>query len=152
MTNTHYANAHGLHNADHYTTARDMALLTRECLQSDLFRKITFSYTYTMAPTALRDEMVIYHDYAILDFSSSYYYKYARGIKTGYTSQAGQCFVGAADKDGHELIAVILRCGGAKTDKWKDAKKLFEYGFAVLENRLTQAADEASTLTLPQFD
>jgi len=135
MTNTHFANAHGLHDEKHYTTARDMATLTRFALQSDLFREITFSTEYTMQATTLRDELIINHIYSLTDFTSSYYYKYARGIKTGYTVKAGQCYVGAAIKDGHELIVVCLNAGGYKPQKWIDSKTLFEYGFAVLESR-----------------
>ena len=135
MTNTHFANAHGLHNAEHYTTARDMAILTCYALNSDLFREITFSTSYIMQATSLRDELYIDHHYGITDFSSKYFYPYARGIKTGWHTQAGQCYVGAAEKDGHELIAVLLFCGTTKTLKWTEAKKLFEYGFALLEDR-----------------
>ena len=135
MTNTHFANPHGYTNAQHYTTARDMAKLTRFALQSDQFREIAFALEYTMKPTSLRDELVLLRDYAILDYKSMYYYRYARGIKTGYTSSAGQCYVGAAVKDGRELICVILNCGGFRPQKWEDAARLFDYGFQVLEDR-----------------
>ena len=135
MTNTHFANAHGLHDPNHYTTARDLALLTGYALNFDLFREITFSTGYTMQATSRRGPLILDHHYGITDYTSPYYYPYALGIKTGWHSKAGQCYVGAADKDGHELIAVVLSCGGLKADKWKDAKKLFEYGFSVLEER-----------------
>ncbi len=135
MTNTHFANAHGLHNAQHYTTARDLATLTYYALNIDLFREITFSTGYTMQATSLRDPLSLDHHYGITDYASPYYYPYALGIKTGWHTKAGQCYVGAADKGEHELIVVVLNAGGNKPDKWKDAKKLFEYGFAVLEER-----------------
>ncbi|MBR5752199.1 MAG: D-alanyl-D-alanine carboxypeptidase [Clostridia bacterium] len=135
MVNTHFANAHGLHNPEHYTTARDMAILTRYALDNDLFREITLSTAYTMQATSLRDELPIDHHYPITDFTSKYYYPYAMGIKTGYTQMAGQCYVGAADKDGHELIVVLMFCGTTKNEKWTEAKRLYEYGFAVLAQR-----------------
>lgn len=135
MTRTHFANAHGYTNSAHYTTARDMANLTYYAMQFDLFREICFSLEYTMQPTSLRDELTIQHSYEILNCMSTYYYRYARGIKTGYTAAAGQCYVGAAVKDGRELIAVIMNAGGYKPQKWMDAKCLFEYGFEVLEAR-----------------
>ena len=135
MTNTHFTNAHGLHNQEHYTTARDMATLTYYALDIDLFREITFSTGYTMQATSKRDELLLDHHYPITDYTSKYYYPYARGIKTGWHTQAGQCYVGAADKDGHELIAVVLFSGTVKNYKWIDARKLFEYGFSVLEER-----------------
>ncbi|MCR4621369.1 MAG: D-alanyl-D-alanine carboxypeptidase [Clostridiales bacterium] len=135
LKSTHFTNPHGLHSQQHYTTCRDMAELTRYCLENDLFREITFSTGYTMQPTSKRGELFLDHHYGITDFSTKYYYPYARGIKTGYTSKAGQCFVGAADKDGRELVVVIMHCGFTKPEKWVDAKKLFEYGFQVLEDR-----------------
>ena len=135
MTNTHYVNAHGLHDPEHYTTARDMAKLAVYCMDNDLFREITLSTSYVMQPTSLRGELPIDHHYGITDFTSRYYYPYAMGIKTGYTAKAGQCFVGAAAKDGHELIAVVLHSGFVKEYKWQDTKKLFEYGFELLEGR-----------------
>ena len=135
MMNTHFANAHGLHNPDHYTTARDIAILTRYALDNDLFREITLSTAYTMQATSKRDELPIDHHYPITDFTSKYYYPYAMGVKTGYTQMAGQCYVGAADKDGHELIVVLMFCGTTKNEKWTEAKRLYEYGFAVLAER-----------------
>lgn len=140
MTKTHYANAHGLTNKNHYTTARDMATLTRYALEYDLFREITFSLEYVMQPTSLREELPINHLYGITDFTSSYYYRYAKGIKTGYTAASGQCYVGAAIKGNHELIAVCLNAGGLKPQKWIDAATLFKYGFAVLEARDSEEA------------
>ncbi len=135
MSNTHFANAHGLHDPNHYTTARDMARLTYFALSIDLFREITFSTGYTMQATSKRGPLNLDHHYGITDYTSQYYYPYALGIKTGWHTKAGQCYIGAADKDGNELIAVVLFSGGMKNDKWKDAKKLFEYGFSVLEAR-----------------
>lgn len=135
MTNTHFMNPHGYTAEGHYTTARDMATLARYCLNNDYFREITFGDEYTLSPTSLRDALTIYHTYAINDYDSMYYYQYSRGIKTGYTQAAGQCFVGAAIKDDMELIVVMLRCGWEKFNKWPEAKKLYQYGFEILENR-----------------
>lgn len=135
MTNTQFKNPHGYTQDGHYTTARDLALLAMHALNDDCFREISFGDTYTMAATALRDELVISHSYSITDYNSPYYYQYARGIKTGYTAKAGQCYVGAAVKDGRELIVVLLRCGWTKPEKWVEAKKLFQYGFETLEAR-----------------
>ena len=135
MTNTHFANPHGYTQSGHYTTARDMSKLALYCLNNDLFREITFGDVYTMQPTSLRGELTIYHNYAINDYDSMYYYQYSRGIKTGYTQAAGQCFVGAAIKEGKEIAVVMLRCGWEKFSKWPEAKKLYQYGFEVLKNK-----------------
>ena len=134
MNNTHFANAHGYTQTGHYTTARDMAKLAMYALENDLFREITFAKEYTMQPTSLRGELNIYHNYPINDYNSEYYYQYSRGIKTGYTERAGQCFVGAAVKGDTELVVVILKAGWLKPEKWLDARKLFVYGFETIEN------------------
>ncbi len=133
MTNTHFANPHGYTQEGHYTTARDMAKLTQYALDNDLFREITFSREYTMCATSLRDEYTILHNYAITEPTSSDYYQYARGIKTGYTIDAGQCYVGAGQKNGKELIVVLMKCGWTKPEKWTDARRLLMFGFSKLE-------------------
>lgn len=135
MTGTSFANPHGYTAQGHYTTARDMATLAMYCLENDFFREITFADEYTMQATSLRDSMTIYHNYPINDYDSMYYYQYSRGIKTGYTQAAGQCFVGAAIKGEHEIVVVMLRCGWEKLAKWPEAKKLYQYGFEQLEKR-----------------
>ncbi len=133
MTDTHFANPHGYTQEGHYTTARDMAKLTQYALDNDLFREITFSKEYTMKATSLRGEYAIAHKYDITEPASPEYYQYARGIKTGYTADAGQCYVGAAQKNGRELIVVLMKCGWTKPEKWTDARRLLIYGFDKLE-------------------
>lgn len=135
MENTHFANPHGYTQAGHYTTARDMSKLALYCLNNDLFREITFGDEYTLQATSLRDKLTIYHDYPINDYNSMYYYQYSRGIKTGYTQAAGQCFVGAAIKGDMEIVVVMLRCGWEKLPKWTEAKKLYQYGFEQIEKQ-----------------
>jgi len=132
MTGTSFANPHGYTAAGHYTTARDMSKLALYCLKNDLFREITFGDEYTLQPTALRDALTIYHNYPINDYESMYYYQYSRGIKTGYTQAAGQCFVGAAIKGDKEIVLVMLKCGWEKLSKWPEAKKLYQFGFELL--------------------
>ena len=65
----------------------------------------------------------------IFDPASPYYLPYAAGVKSGYTSLAGFCYVGAAQKDGRTLIAVLLNAPG-RNRAWMDLQKLFAYGFA----------------------
>ena len=68
---------------------------------------------------------------------SSTYYPYAIGIKTGYTSAAGHCFVGAAEKDGITFISVVLHCSGDASNYrycWRDTRRLMDYGFSQYVN------------------
>ncbi len=132
MVNTHFVNPHGYHDNQHYTSARDLAILTREALKNQDFVDIVSTLRYTMAATSKRGALSLSNSYAILNSASSYYDQRAFGVKTGYTSLAGYCYVGAARSDGHTLIAVLFNAGQQKENKWTDAHRLFDYGFALL--------------------
>lgn len=129
-TDTHFTNPHGLHDENHYTTARDMAMIAREAMQNKNFRDIASTTVYTLPKSNIyraRSLTCRTHDF-FGDPQSSTYYEYANGIKTGNTSAAGHCFVGSAEKDGVEFISVVFYTPSYKAC-WSDTKKLMEYGF-----------------------
>ena len=131
-TSTNFVNPNGLHDDNHYTTARDMAKIAQAAMQNDTFRDIAKSYTYSLPKSNLHRARVLTHSSRRF-FNPSledneYYYPYAIGIKTGYTARAGYCFVGAAERDGVELISVVFYT--TETGRWTDTKKLMEYGFS----------------------
>ena len=128
MTNTHFSNPHGFQDEYHYTTVRDMAVLAREAMKNDTFRDIAKTTSYNMPKTNQQRARTVSlsHDYRLPDYRE--YYDKATGIKTGTTSNAGYCFVGSASKDGVDLISVVFYSG--YYDRWRDTRKLFEYGFA----------------------
>lgn len=128
MTNTHFSNPHGFQDEYHYTTVRDMAILAREAMKNDVFRDIAQTTSYNMPRTNEQRSRTVSlsRDIRVQDYSQ--YYAYATGIKTGTTSNAGYCFVGSATKDGVDLISVVFYSG--YYDRWRDTKKLFEYGFS----------------------
>ncbi len=133
MTNTNFMNPHGLHNDYHYTTARDLATLACEAMKNETFREIVGSDRHQMAKTNMQKERMISTGHRIMlqtynGEANSYYYEYIKGIKSGTTDAAGNCYVGAAEKDGVELISVVLH--SSRYDVWRDTKKLFEYGFS----------------------
>ncbi|MGJ4850959.1 D-alanyl-D-alanine carboxypeptidase family protein [Bacillota bacterium Meth-B3] len=135
MKDTHFVNAHGYHDEAHVSTAYDLALLAREAMLSRDFRDIVAAKSYTMAPTALREKVTFATKNPMFVASSKFYYPDLVGIKTGYHSKAGQCFVGAAVKDGVELISVVLKCGGGKEpdNKWTDTARLMDYAITRYE-------------------
>ena len=147
MSGTHFTNPHGYHDADHYTTARDMLRLTRYALQSKTFRKILTTRSYTIGKTVnVTDKVtkltstknvdsVISNTYDLLKPAYANYYPYALGGKTGYTYPAGQCFAGVARRDGRTVVIALFHSGLDKDDRWTDAVRLFEYGFAAIEAR-----------------
>ena len=129
-TNTHFMNANGLDDPDHYSTARDMAMIAREAMKNDTFRDIAKTYTYNLPRSNIQGSRVLVGvDSNWLNGSedNEYYYPYAMGIKTGFLNRAGYCYVGAAEKEGVELISVVFYT--TRSGRWTDTKKLMEYGF-----------------------
>ena len=126
-TETHFANAHGYQDVNHYTSAADLAIITREAMKHEEIRTIASTYSYTMHIQP-RGELPLRTTNSMIIPTSTYYYEDCIGLKTGTTSQAGKCFVGVAEKDGAMVITVTL---GSETDagKWTDTKRLFNYGF-----------------------
>ena len=131
-TSTHFTNASGLQDENHYTTVRDMSLIARAAMQNEDFRKIAKTYTYTLPASNLHRSRVLTHSSRSF-FNPSLedntaYYEYATGIKTGFTNAAGYCFVGSAERNGIELISVVFYTSA--DGRWSDTKKLMEYGFS----------------------
>jgi len=104
--NTRFANPHGLPAEGHYTTAYDLARIAREAMQSDTFRRIV-STKKASIPWAGRsyNRQLTNKNRLLSDYPG------ATGVKTGYTSKAGRCLVFGAQRDGLELIGVVLNCG-----------------------------------------
>lgn len=150
--NTHFVNANGVHDKNHYTTAYDLALIGRYAMQNETFRSIVSTSIYTLPATNMHVEnnRVFGNTNELIrknnsDGVANYYYPYATGIKTGYTDAAKNCIVASAKKDGVEYIVVIL--GGENTEnglsgRYLDCKKLFDYAF---ENYTTQTLYEAKS-------
>lgn len=127
MQNTHFANPHGYHNEEHYTTARDLAIAARYGLTDPEFCKIATSLQYTLPETTQRKALDIFLTHEIFNRESEYYIPYAAGVKSGFTSYAGFCYVGAYQRSNLTLIAVVLQ-EPERANAWQDLKKLFAYG------------------------
>jgi len=133
-TGSHFVNPSGMPDSDHYSTAADMALIMRECLKNDLFRKIIATRSYTVPPTNKTDAERVYDNHcSLIQPASEYYYEYCIGGKTGFTQAAWRTLVTAAVRDGRTLICVTMR--GPDRSDYIDTADLFEYGFQNFENR-----------------
>ena len=134
-TRTHFTNSHGYHDDNHLSTARDLAIIAQEAMQNEEFREIARLTSFTLPETNL-SKARRFNNRALAFLQESddnkQYYRYATGIKTGQHSLAGDCFVGSAAKDGIQLISVVLNSGS--TDKWRDTRRLMEYGFTQYES------------------
>ena len=132
-TSTHFANPHGYHQDDHYSTARDLAIIARQAMQNEQFREIASAVTWSIPKTNMQRARTITTktEYMLTGSEESpnkYYYPYAVGIKTGSHSRSGYCFAGAAEKDGVRLISIVMFTG--KRARWADTIKLMNYGFS----------------------
>lgn len=127
--NTQFNNPHGLSHPQHYTTAYDMALITKRALKIPKFRQVVSTLVYTKPKTNKQPlaEMKLMNP--LLKPKSRYYYPKAIGVKTGYTSDAQDTLVAAAEHEGRTLIAVILGSPKKTGARFEDAKRLFEIAF-----------------------
>jgi len=138
-TNTHFVNPSGIHNEEHVSTARDLAIMAMYAMQNDTFRSLVKETFYNLPATnkyettdrvfKTTNDLLRVNNY---DRADNYYYKNAIGIKTGYTSAAKNCIVAGAERDGLEFIAVILGAEQTETglsERYLDCKTLFDYGF-----------------------
>ena len=126
--NTHFTNPHGFHDETHYTTVLDMAIIAHEAMKNPIFREIVSAKGYTMTATTVREKLKLATRNSMFIKTSDYYYEPMIGIKTGWHSKAGQCFVGAAKKDGVTLISATFK--STQGGKWTDTKRLMEFGFS----------------------
>lgn len=128
---SHFMNTNGTHDENHYTTAYDMALIAREAMKHEELREIVSKIYYELGDTnKYTGKTRIYEttNGLLLHGNPTSYYKYAKGIKTGYTTPAGSCLASYAIKDDMELYAVVLKCEGAG-DRYSSIKNLYNYGF-----------------------
>ena len=106
---THYGNVHGLHDEETYTTARDICRITEVALENETFRTMFQTATYTVPETNKRPEReLITTNHMMNERNSKYYDKLVTGGKTGATDQGGRCLTLTAQKDGMELLCVLM--------------------------------------------
>lgn len=130
MENSRFVNPHGYTAEGHYTSARDLVKAARYGLTQKEFREIVTCLKYTLPKTEKRnEELVLTQKWEIFNPLSEYYIPYAAGVKSGYTSTAGFCYVGAYQENGITLIAAVMG-GQGRNMAWTDLKRLFAYGMA----------------------
>ena len=115
LRNTRFANPHGLDSEDNYSNASDMARLAAYALQNEHFRRIVSSQSYSCGTRRMTN-----HNKLLWDYEG------AVGVKTGYTKKAGRILVGAAEKNGRQLISVTI----SAPDDWKDHRAMLDLGFS----------------------
>lgn len=133
---TNFVTPNGLHSDAHYTTAYDLALIAAEAMQNETFREIVSTQYYRAESGAVtrtfKNKNKILWNYAG-----------GNGIKTGYTKAAGRCLVFAAEREGMQLVGVVLDC----PDMFQDAQTLLNYGMDNYEMApLVQKGDQVADI------
>lgn len=122
LENTNFTNPHGLYDEQHYTTARELALIANEAMKHPAFAKIVATYKWA-SKMADSDETRLFVNHNKLLKS----YEGTCGIKTGFTKKSGRCLVSCAERDGTRLLCVTLNA----PDDWRDHSALFDYGYSI---------------------
>ena len=135
-TGTHFVNPCGLHDDNHYTTARDLYKIAYAAMQDETFADIADTVQWNMSKTNMQEERkVLTTNQLIFSSYQPWAYAYCKGIKTGNTSQAGNCFVGYAEYGDAKLYSVVMGCDSSSLEysnipaSFTDTKALFEWGF-----------------------
>lgn len=118
--NTSFVNPHGLDEKNHYTTAYDLALITAEAMRNDIFKEIVATKNTRVSGNKEVSAKLLNNKNKLLSTVEG-----CNGVKTGFTDNAGRCFVGSVERDGMNLIGVVLNCG----PMFEEIERLLEKGF-----------------------
>ncbi len=140
--NTHFNNTNGLPDEQHYTSAYDLAMITKSAFAHMLFRNIVSTLEYDIPATNQHEARHLYNSNRMLWSTKAVYdingvmtpakYEGTNGVKTGYTLDAGSCLVASVNRDGHELIGVVL--GSEAEQHYPDMIKIMDYGFNTFDS------------------
>ena len=145
-TNTHFTNSSGLPDENHYSSAKDMALIFREGLKNKDFRSVIGDADYTIQPTNMTsDKRVMHTHHPMFAPESDIYYPGCVGGKTGFTNLAAHTLVTAVEQNGTTYIAVVMH-GVELSTCCLDSKALFDYGFG----NFTKTAVDGGSVILPK--
>lgn len=138
--NTHFVNAHGLHNENHYTCAQDMAIIAKAAMENETYAKIAKTIEYIIPKSKhVREEHVLVNHQKML-YREGFRYKGCLGGKTGFTEAALNTLVTVAQRKGRRLICVIMRTNGPDKICW-ETKDLLDYGFKKFKREEIPVAD-----------
>ena len=124
LTDTHFVNPHGLHDKNHFTTTRDLALISCEAMKNDLFREIVGTKFVTVG-SGENTRFWSNKNKILTTFEGG------NGIKTGFTKDAGRCLVSSATRDGKTVIAVVLN----HYDMFLDCRRMMDKAFSIISGR-----------------
>ena len=127
LTGTHYENPIGLHHEQNYTTAHDTYTLTKFALQNETFKEVCESTRHTVNSSA--GTRVLSTTNFLQDNTTNYYYQYAKGVKTGFTDEAGRCLVSTASYNGYNYMCIVFGCPPNAKNHFTESKELYRWAF-----------------------
>lgn len=154
---THFANPNGLPAEGHYSSAYDMYLITKEAMTHPLFMEICNTTSYQCSSSAVNNGYPITNSNALINassiYGSGYLYEGASGVKTGYTSAAGNCLISTATRGTVSVMAIVMGCSGAQNgssegyENFSDSITLYDWTFDNFGYRtILSAAEEITTV------
>lgn len=131
LTGTHYTNPVGLHDPETYTTVRDIYTLTEYALKNKTFKEVCETTRYTIPATNKSAQRTISTTNFLQLSTTNYYYQYAKGVKTGYTDEAGRCLVSTASYDGYNYMCILMGCppNADKRYEFLESADLYRWAF-----------------------
>lgn len=152
-TNTNFLNPHGLYNENHYTCAKDLALIAKTAYENETFQEIASTTYYEVPPTNKHTEPHGCPNHHKMRPNGEYAYEYWMGGKTGWTSKSKYSLVTYAKKDNTTLISVIM-CDDSIPHEYQDTKALLDFGFKNYTSyKLSELGDTdiAETTVIPSI-
>ena len=145
LTNTHFTNAYGLQDDNHYTTARDLATIMKYCLQNEDFRRICGLASCAIPATNMSEPRTYASTNQLVIAGNSNYYPYVTTGKTGFTSDAKHCLVSSAYNNDLELICVVL----GSEDHFGDTRTIYNYAYSTYSIKdIVKENDTVTTISV----
>ena len=145
LTNTHFTNAYGLQDDNHYTTARDLATIMKYCLQNEDFRRICGLASCAIPATNMSEPRTYASTNQLLIAGNNNYYPYVTTGKTGFTSDAKHCLVSSAYNNDLELICVVL----GSEDNFGDTRAIYNYAYSTYSIKdIVKENDTVTTISV----
>ena len=140
LENTNYENPIGLHHANNYTTARDTYVLTKFALQNETFKTVCESDRHTVK-TSKSGDRVLSTTNLLQDNTTPYYYQYTKGVKTGFTDEAGRCLVSTARYNGYSYMCLVFGCPPNEKKHFTESANLYRWAFNNFEFKKVADSD-----------
>ena len=129
---THFTNPTGLHSDNHYSTARDMAIMAKYAMQNPVFASLVKNYAVQLGQTNKHSDLWQYSTNKMLLTSSPYYYAPVVGIKTGSTDEAGRCVISQAEDNGYRYFCVVMGAPSTAAEPFPnfiETRQLYRWAF-----------------------